>query len=310
MDTSTITSNTVNLTPKIDCVELKTEMITFEESKSKVKSIMIDSMHEALGKLKNKVNKSKKFFNFLKISLFSTVSVSAFTLIHFIYSIYSNNIEDSNIIIFFIFALFSLLIGFKIHDHLNDTHNYLYPQRGMKSLINDYNFFVHYINNGDINSKLDYFMPLSSKELNIISSNNEILKDYIAKNKDNFITMKRIDEALGKNNFEKKKFLFNFDVGINRDDNFLLATIKKLDTVNQNHIIDNFTKEKDNFKNCNESIELKQYQVNYSIDNGPIKSIIFSHSHNDVELFEKHINNMVEENYNRKCNIISINKIG
>lgn len=145
---------------------------------------------------------------------------------------------------------------------------------------------------------IEYYLPLSKDELFIILNNNKKLREYVKDNKSIMYNQYTIEKILNDNSDElllkngealTPKFLDVSDVDFNM--------IKKSILEEQNKVFD---MEFSNNKKSN------TYQVTYSIENGPKKQILLRNVDNNKKTFLKYIESLVEKNYDRKCNIVSI----
>lgn len=172
-------------------------------------------------------------------------------------------------------------------------------------LISSYFFYStcfkkkHITNEGKkLLDNIDYYLPLSKDELFIILNNNKKLREYVCDNKSIMYSQYTIEKILNDNSDElllkngealTPKFLDVSDVDFNM--------IKKSILEEQNKVFD---MEFSNDKKSN------TYQVTYSIENGPKKQILLKNIDNNKKTFLKYIESLVEKNYDRKCDIVSI----
>lgn len=147
-------------------------------------------------------------------------------------------------------------------------------------------------------NNVNYYLPLSKDELFIILNNNKKLREYVKDNKSIMYSQYTIEKILNDNSDElllkngealTPKFLDVSDVDFNM--------IKKSILEEQNKVFD---MEFSNNKKSN------TYQVTYSIENGPKKQILLKNVDNNKKTFLKYIESLVEKNYDRKCDIVSI----
>ena len=161
-------------------------------------------------------------------------------------------------------------------------------------------------NEKTIIDNIEYFLPMSKERLNLITKNNIELRKYIIKNPQICHSQYSIDKALGK----KCAFEDYLDDDIREffdSENSLYINTSDVGKITLNDIL---LSEQSNLLPLNDSnISMKEFKVIYAIEHGPKKSIIVTHTHKDRAEFESYINSFVENNYNRKCNILSIEEI-
>ena len=163
-------------------------------------------------------------------------------------------------------------------------------------------------NEQKIINNIEYFLPMSKERLNFITKNNIKLKKYIISNPQICHSQYSIDKALGRKcAFED--YLDDDTREFFDSENSLYVNTSDVDKITLN---DTLLSEQANILPINDNdndISMKEFKVIYAIKHGPEKSIIFKHTHEDRAEFESYINSFVENNYNRKCNILGIEEM-
>ena len=174
-------------------------------------------------------------------------------------------------------------------------------------------YFEVFINTNKIKNKekkiidnIEYFLPMSKERLNFITKNNIDLRNYIINNPQLCHSQYSIDKALGK----KCAFEDYLDNDIKDLFDSTYSFSLELNDVDTSTLNQTLSLEQSNLLPIDENdINMKKFKVKYAIDFGPEKSIIFKHTHEDRIEFESYINSFVENNYNRKCSILSVEEI-
>ena len=153
---------------------------------------------------------------------------------------------------------------------------------------------------------IEYFLPMSKEKLNFITKNNIDLRNYIINNPQICHSQYSIDKALGK----KCAFEDYLDNDIKDLFDSTYSFSLELNDVDTSTLNQTLSLEQSNLLPIDENdINMKEFKVKYVIENGPEKTIIFKYTHEDRTEFESYINSFVENNYNRKCSILSVEEI-
>ena len=175
------------------------------------------------------------------------------------------------------------------------------------------NFFTNLKNVNKLNKtkeniidNIEYFLPLKKSRLEFITKNNSDLRNYVINHPKTCYSQYSIDKILG-NGCALDKYL---DSDILELFDLKYSSSLGLNDLNTSIFNKTLLLEQSNLSPLDDKdVTMREFKVEYAIDFGPEKSIIVTHTHEDRAEFESYINSFVENNYNRKCNILSIEEI-
>ena len=277
-------------------VSINNSIKNFDGAKNKIKDSYINKVKNISNfKIKEETLSLIDFlyYGFISIMIFEAISLLFMLPITLIFQDNEKLITEimGAILISPIFVFLSLPI---IYYSRKESHT---NTKNIKKIKN---------NEQAIIDNIEYFLPMSKEKLNFITKNNIDLRNYIINNPQLCHSQYSIDKALGK----KCAFEDYLDDDIKELFDSTYSFSLELNDVDTSTLNQTLSSEQSNLLPIDESyINMKEFKVTYAIEHGPEKSIIFTHTHEDRFEFESYINSFVENNYNRKCSILSVEEI-
>ena len=282
-------------------INIKNNIKDFDEAKKKIKSNYINKVNDIFDeKIEEQTLSSDMFFEY---TLFSTAGFSILCL--FILLIVTSFIEptvDPKDTVFLL-GCGIVMCFFFIFPFLSLPLYKFIPKKLITNLKN-----VNKLNKTKENiiDNIEYFLPLKKSRLEFITKNNSDLRNYVINHSKTCYSQYSIDKILG-NGCALDKYL---DSDILELFDLKYSSSLGLNDLNTSIFNKTLLLEQSNLSPLDDKdVTMREFKVEYAIDFGPEKSIIVTHTHEDRAEFESYINSFVENNYNRKCNILSIEEI-